>query len=149
MSPRWLHWPASAGVVDWDTYKDGIAVYETVGTFNLGSDVVPTSYPEATVSYELPGRIRMESGPPKIVRLRAAVGNMTLFAPYIAMEHERGGTRAWYVAQYDGGGTGAYTYVADSGGLGDFNAFNTTASPLIVVLLTQDPGDPTGWSAYI
>jgi hypothetical protein len=74
---------------------------------------------------------------------------MTLFAPYIAMEHERSGTRGWYVAQYDGGGTGAYTYVADSEGIGDFNVFNPTTSPLNVVLLTQDPGDPTGWSAYI
>jgi hypothetical protein len=148
MSPRWLHWPASVGVVDWDTYKDGIAVYAPGGTFNLGSYVVPTSYPEASVSYELPGRIRMESGPPKIVRLRATIGEMSIFAPFIAIEHESSGSRGWYVGQYDGGGSGAYTYVADSEGTGAFKAFNPTTSPFNLVLLSQDPGDPTGWSAF-
>lgn len=147
MSPRWLYWPAAiGGAVDWNTYKDGIAIYNPGGTFSLSSYVTPTEI-EASTSYETPGRVRELSSPNRF-QLRASVGEMSSFAPYVAIEHERSSVRAWFIGQYDGLGTGIYTYVTDSISQGAFHANTNAASPLVIVMLTQDPGDPTGWSAY-
>lgn len=132
MSPRWLHWPTAAGGTDWDTYASDNR-YKTNWT-NL-VDIVDTQSGYKCYSSTVQGSAgSYDFG----VYSDDTIAAMAVWGPLAS-------SPAWTLHTFNaaGGASGG----RDSYGDGT-NLMSSGSGDWIMIPLTADPGNTSGWTAY-
>jgi len=149
MSPRWLHWPAAAAGVDWDTYEDGIWKISSLSGTRSGAFV------RTSTNFPYPTSQGFETDSDRLVG--APFPTINDAPPYIALWNHtdqlwitdtaaprRSSLASSSRAFYDDGGS----FEIDGITHGYASLTSMVGDEIYLIYLTQDPGSITGWRDY-